>query len=288
MTEFRRRSGLRLLTAIALTGGLVISGCLGQDFLAAPLELSHFDHGWRVNVERGEEFAVDLVANPLYPDVPWQLVDFDPAVVAHRRTDHITSQCMPTEENPCPPSIEMEPFLPSTRVDFAGVAEGESPLYFALEVDGVVADVTEFTIAVVADACEGDIGISANRCGLGDRSPNLEVATFEHGIEMPVALGETFTVTLAANAQHPGIPWQVAQIDQTVLALRSTEQDPVRSPGDWDTSDDTKPWHFLPVWRTTFEAIGNGESPLILEVVSGGEQIDLFEMTVIVGDGTSR
>ena len=40
MTEFRRRSGLRMLTAIALMGGLVTSGCLGKDFLAAPLELT--------------------------------------------------------------------------------------------------------------------------------------------------------------------------------------------------------------------------------------------------------
>ena len=101
---------------------------------------------------------------------------------------------------------------------------------------------------------------------------------------MPVELGDTFTVTLAASAQYPEAPWQVVEFDPTVLALRATEQDPVRSPGDWDTSDDTKPWHFLPIWRTTFEAIGDGASPLILEVISSGERIDLFEMTVIVGD----
>jgi len=288
VTESRHCSGLRLLAAGALVGGLVVSGCLGQDFLAAPLELTHFDHGWRVNVEPAEEFAVDLVANPLYPDVPWRLVDFDPAVVAHRRTNHITSQCRPTEENPCPVSSETEPFLPHTRFDFVGVAEGESPLHFALEVDGRPADVTEYSIAVVADACTEDVGISANRCGWDDRSPNLEIATFEDGMTMPVELGETFTVTLAANAQYPEAPWQIVEIDPTVLALRATEQDPVRALGDWDTSDDTKPWHFLAIWRTTFEAIGYGTSPLILEVVSGGEQIDVFEIAVTVGDSNEE
>jgi hypothetical protein len=102
---------------------------------------------------------------------------------------------------------------------------------------------------------------------------------------MPAGLGETFSVTLAAHAQYPEAPWQVAELDPTVLALLATEQDPVRSPGDWNTSDDSKPWHFLPVWRITFEAIGDGESPLVLEVVSGGERVDVFEMTVVVDGG---
>lgn len=272
----------KLGVGVILVFATLVTGCLGQDFLDAPLELDSFDHGWVANVEPAEEFSVGLVANPLYPGVAWRLADFDDAVVSSLGSEHVTDACTPTEENPCPPDNELGPFLPVTRFGFVGGSPGESPLTFELEVNGRVVDVCSYTIAVVDDACEGDIGIAANRCGLGDRGPDLEVAVYEHGGKMSVEPGDDFTVTLAASAMHPEAPWQVADIDPAVLELHTTTQDPARNVGDWDTSDPDKPWHFVPISRLTFEAIELGESPLVLEIVADGERIDLFEIAVSV------
>lgn len=283
MHFLRNRPKWPALAVAMLAAGL--SACLGQDFLNTPLGLDRLDHAWKVNVEPNEEFTVDLVANALYQDVPWRLTGFDPGVVRFVTSDHITSGCTPSEENPCPESDD--PIVPHTLFRFVGESAGESPLDFELVVDGQVVDITEYTIAVVADACEGDVGISANRCGLGNRDPDFgELTVNEHGSEMTIETAETFTVTLAANAMHPDAPWQVTQIDPEVLRLQATAQDPARTPGDWDTSDRSKPWSFLPLWRLTFEGVGAGESPLRLQAAVDGEPIEVFEVTVsVTGEG---
>ena len=281
------RTHRRYIVVAALAVGLASSACLGQDFLAAPLELGSLDHGWRVNVESNEEFGVSLVANPLYPDVPWRLAESDAGVVRLTGTEHDVDACAPGAENPCPEGAAQEPFLPVTTFRFVGAEAGESALDFELVVDGEVVDVCEYTISVVEDACEGDVGIAANRCGLGTRQPEYgEVAIFDYGRTLNLGPGETFAVTLAANAMHPDAPWVVAEMDPGVLTLVTTEEDPARTPGDWDTSDREKPWHFLPIWRLTFEAVETGETPLVLEVVVDGEPVEVFEITVsVAGEG---
>jgi len=290
MSDFQTSSRCRMAAVVIIFAGL-LTACLGQDFLNAPLELDGFDHGWLVNVEPDEEFAVSLVANPLYPDLQWQLADFDPPLLELGGTEHITTNCQPTEENPCPPGFEKEPFLAHSVFQFTGSMLGESPLSFELTVDGELVGICEYTIRVVEDACEGDIGIAANRCGLGDRDWDpgpggrdwdIAVAVFEHGTRQTLGVGQTIGVVLPANAMHPEAPWQVAGIDPTVLSQKTTAQDPTRTPGDWDTSDRDKPWLILPMWSLTFEAEGIGESPLVLEVVVGGERVALFEVTVNV------
>ena len=67
MSDFQTSSRRRVAAAVIVLAGL-LTACLGQDFLNAPLELDGLDHGWLVNVEPAEEFAVDLVAKPLHPD----------------------------------------------------------------------------------------------------------------------------------------------------------------------------------------------------------------------------
>lgn len=287
VSDLRERLWRRVAAAVLLVAGLLLSACLGQDFRDAPLELERLDHGWRVNVEPTEEFSVGLVANPLYLDVPWQLADFDATVVEFAGSEHITAPCTPTQENPCPESALQESFVPHTIFRFTGVTAGESRLSFELEADGQVVDVCEYTISVVEDACEGDVGIAANRCGLGARNPNLEVGIYEHGGQLTIEPGETFVVTLGANAMYPDAPWQVGEIDPSVLTLQGIGQDPARSPGDWDTSDRDKPWHFLPLWRLTFEGVDPGESSLVVEAVADGARVEVFEITVSVGEGTS-
>lgn len=285
MSDFQTSSRRRMAAVVIILAGL-LTACLGQDFLNAPLELDGFDHGWLVNIEPDEEFGVALVAKPLYPDVQWQLVEFDPRLMTFDGAEHITTKCQPTEENPCPPGINEEPFLAQSLFRFTGSMLGESPLSFELTVDGEVVDVCDYTIRVVEDACEGDLGIAANRCGLGDRDPNMAIAIFEHESHRTFGVGETLEVTLPADALHPEALWQVAEVDATVLSLQSARADAVRTPGDWDTSDSAKPWHFLPLWRITFEAAGLGESPVVLEITVDGERVDFFEITVDVVEVT--
>ena len=90
----------RLGVGVILLFATLITACLGQDFLDAPLELDNFDHGWVAKVEPEEEFSVGLVANPMYSDVPWRLVDFDDAVVSSLDSEHVTGACTPTEAWP--------------------------------------------------------------------------------------------------------------------------------------------------------------------------------------------
>jgi hypothetical protein len=259
---------------------------VGSDFRDAPLELDRFDHGWRVNIEPDEEFSVDLFANPLHVDVPWQLADSNPAVVRLVDSEHMVAEDVPENLSP-EESVEPGFFLPHSVFWFVAAAGGESPLTFELQVGGEVVDVTEFTLSVVQDACEGDVGIAANRCGLGDRDPEYGFLTIhEHGHRVTVQRGETFDLTLDANALHPQAPWQVVDVDTSILTLRSTTTDPARIPGDWDTSDRDKPWQFLPYWRFTFEAAAVGETPLVLEVVADGDRVEVYEVTVqVVEDG---
>ncbi len=284
MSDFQTSSRCRMAAVVIILAGL-LTACLGQDFLNAPLELDGFDHGWLVNVEPDEEFTVDLIAKPLYADVQWQLAEFDPRLIEFEGSDHITSNCWePTDENPCPAGLDEEPFLAHSAFRFTGTMLGESPLSFELTVDGEVVDVCEYTIRVVEDACDGDIGIAANRCGLGDRDPDLFIPVFENESHQVFGVGENLDVTLSANAMHPEASWRIADIDPAVLSHLATAPDPTRPLGDWDTSDRDKPWHFLPLWRITFEAVGLGESPLRLEMLANGERVDVFEITVEVVD----
>lgn len=289
MTDLRtrpRRAAVSVGAAMALAGGLFLGACLGQDFLDAPLELSGLDHGWRVNVEPAEQFGVNLVANPLHPDVAWQLAEPNTAAVRLTGTEHVTEACTPSAENPCPEGIDQEPFLPMTIFRFVAVGGGQSTLDFELVVEGRVVDVCEYTVSVVDDACAGDVGIAANRCGLGTRQPEYgEVFIVDHGRTLSIEPGENFSVTLPANAMHADEPWGVAEMDPRVLTLVTTREEPARTPGDWNTSDRDKPWHFLPIWHLTFEAVEAGESPLVLEVVADGGRIAVFEIYVVVSGG---
>ncbi len=109
-----------------------------------------------------------------------------------------------------------------------------------------------------------------------------DVNDLDHGWLLAAQPGDTFSVNLPANAIHPDAPWQVVEFDPAVIELQSVVPDAVRTVGDWDNTDDSKPERFLPIWRFTFEAGGVGESSLMLELRVDGVQINVHELTVVV------
>jgi len=258
-----------------LSAALVIAaGCMGQDFSGSPLSLSELDHGWLVTVEPGEKFDIGLKGNAAYPDLGWQVVDFDPAVIELRDDEQV-----PLGD---PEGVDF-PVAPVSVFFFEAVALGATPLAFEFVVDGEPIDVAEYSVAVVDDACEAGLGAVANRCGLAFSYQPQDLTELDHGQAVALEPGATLELTLTANALHPESPWEVTAIDADVIGIDGPIDIPAdRQRGDWGPWEPDSRHSFLPAWTFAIEGIGLGESELVLELPVGDVPLDRYVLTVAV------
>jgi hypothetical protein len=281
--SLRNRRFLRLLLTFGLAAAVGV-GCLGNDFSNAPLSINERDHGWVAAVEPGEVLEVDLTGNAVYPEEPWRLADFDPAVIALDSEHHET----PRPPSGDPDGMDPEDYDPGSLISFSffgfvGVSSGETPLRFEIVADGELIDIAEYTIAVVEDACEADTAAVANRCG-GDGfqyHPQTEWEA-DHGRDLVLEPGGEIEVTLTANALYPDASWQVVESDPAVAAIESQALGAAREPGDFSDVDPDHSHSFLPAWIFTVRGVALGESPLVMEITVDGKRVDVYERTVLV------
>jgi hypothetical protein len=253
---------------------LLITGCLGQDYKSVELTMTEGDHGWLAVIEPDEQFSVAFRENPQYPGVEWTVAEIDSSVIEVVGEFAETPEDVPGEDRT----------LTIWGFELLGTALGESPLTFELAADGRTVDIAEFTIAVVADACAGEEGITAPRCRRQRQGYAVESCEWEHGRVMTTQPDETVGLMLTANAPHPDAPWELVAYDASVIELTGSRQLDTRTPGDWDTSDPTEPDSFLPIQEFTFTALKPGESSLRFEMKLDGETIEFCERTVVVGE----
>lgn len=252
----------------------VVAGCLGQDFAESPLSLSELDHGWLATIEPGEEFDIGLKGNAAFPDVGWEVVEFDTSVIKLR--DHGEA---PLGE---PEGVGFS--VPSVSVFFfEGIALGETPVVFEFAVDGERIDVAEYSVAVVDDACDAGLGAVANRCGQAFSYQPQDLTEFDLGQSVVLEPGTSLDLTLTANALHPEIPWEVARIDNDVVGIDGpTFVRADRQSGEWGPWESDSRHSFLPAWTFTIVGIGLGESELMLELAGEGKPLDLYVLNVAV------
>jgi hypothetical protein len=225
-------------------------------------------------VEPEERFDVGLTNSALYPDVWWELTEFDPAVI---RLDS-QEQDQPTDLDPSSTR------LPHTIFFFSGLKLGETPLVFELWVDGEQVDVAEFDVAVVEEACEGELGARANRCGPGFQFHPQTLTEFNHGWVVALEPGDHLDLTLTANALYPDSSWRAVEFDRAVVELRGPEYgEPDRLPGDWSAWETDTRHSFLATRSFTIVGAGLGETPLTFDIEADDERrVDLYELTVAV------
>ena len=185
--------------------GLVVvlllgAGCLGQDHLDIPLTLNEWDHGWQAVIEPDEQLEVSLTGNALYPEVPWHVIEFDSAVIELQGQGHIPPAGDSADREDLDPG---DPLVSFTGFSFVGVTPGESPLVFELVVDSERIDIAEFTVAVVEDACDSNLGAVANRCGRDFSFHPQDLTEWDHGGLVALEPGDELDVSLTANALHP-------------------------------------------------------------------------------------
>jgi hypothetical protein len=269
--RIRRLRSLVLILSLGLLC-VVSAGCLGQDYKSVSLDLTDQDHGWLAKVEPDEDFGVVLRDNPQYPGAEWSMIDIDPTVISF--VDSFVE--LPTE-GPTDPWVLM---IWVSR--FKGLAVGESPLRFELVSNGETVDIAEFTVAVVEDACEGKEGVAAPRCRHEHPGRWLEGFEWMHGEVLEVGIGEELSITLTPNALHPDAPWQVAEDDPPLLKLDSAQQIGTRTPGNWDTDDDSESGSFLPTSEFVFTAESPGETQLTFEILHQGKLIEFCEFRIEV------
>ncbi len=262
----------RVLVGLAL---LSVSAC-ASDFEKATLGLSESDHGWLAVVEPGERFDVGLANSVLYSDIAWEVTEFDPTVIA-----------LESQEQAVPPSFDPSSTRLSHSVfNFSGLGLGETPLVFALWADGEQVDVAEFSVAVVEEACDGELGARANRCGEGFQFHPQNLTEFNHGWVVALEPGDELDVTLAANALYPDSPWQAVELDRAVIDLQGPEYvAPDRLPGDWSVWEPDSRHSFLARWSFTIVGVELGETTLVLDIeTDDGRRADLHELVVVVED----
>jgi len=277
----RKLPPIALVTALSL---LISSGCLGNDFRNASLALNEWDHGWVAAIEPGEPLEIDLAGNAVYPEAPWQVAEFNPAVVELDAEDHLT----PRPPSGDPEGMEAEDYDPGSLTSrsvytFVGVAPGETPLRFEIVVDGEPIDVAEYTVVVVEDSCEAATAAVANRCG-GDgfRYDPQTGSEWDYGSPLMLEPGGEAEFTLTANALYPDTPWQIVDFDPAVVAVEGHYLGAARQPGDLSDVDPENSHSFLPAWRFSVRGIALGESPLLIEVAVDGKRVDVYERPVIV------
>jgi hypothetical protein len=229
-------------------------------------------------IEPEEELSVTLRANPAYPDVEWQIVEFDAAVIALDASfSEVVRQEAPDDQ---------QSLLTQWGFVFTGGDLGESPLVFEIRDDGQRVDVAEFAVAVVEDACASDVGVSAARCGK-DRPDEQGLrgwTEWDHGWMVTIESVAATSVTLTANALYPDVRWQVVEYDPAVVEIQSLGTGRVRTPGDWELSDPDKPESFLPISEFMVTSVGSGESPLVLELRVGDQRVEMVEFTAVVAE----
>ncbi len=284
MSRFRWAGFLLLVSA------LLCSGCLGQDWKSFPLGAGESDHGWLLRIEPDETFDVLVVANALYPDLPWVVSEYDPAVIEPAGAeveDYVRTWGdwdMSAPEAP-------QGFLPIHIFQFSGMATGQTPLVLEVRNGDQLVEVLEVTVSVVEDACAADGGLKAARCGHDPRDEQAGegvegigmLEELDHGWLVNLEPVDTFVVRLLANAVYPEAEWRVAEFDPDVIDVQVVNDTDVRAAGDWDTTD-MKPSGFLATTSFTVKARDYGRSPLVLEVVVDGERVDVYELVVAVVD----
>jgi hypothetical protein len=270
---------------------LASSGCLGEDWKTFPLGAGAGEQGWLLQVEPDEEFDVGLLASALYPDLPWTVAQYDPAVIELADTlveDRVRAW---GDWDMSAPEDEPQMFLPIHLFFFRGVSNGQTPLVLELRNGDELVEVLEVTVSVVDDACAGDEGLRAPRCGrdFRDEIPSEDVEGFglfeewDHGWLVNMEPGDRIVIRLAGNAVHPDAPWQVAESDPAVIEIADLDHDTaVRDPQDWDISDASKPTGFVATTSITIEAEALGQSPLVLEVLDGTRRVDVYELVISV------
>ena len=270
---------------VSLICGLVLAlllsaGCLGQDHLDIPLTLNEWDHGWLATIEPGEQLEVSLTGNALYPEVPWQVTEFDSAVIDLQGEQHIPPAGDSADRENLDPG---DPLVPFTGFSFVGMTLGESPLVFEFVVDGERIDIAKFAVEVVEDACESEVGAVANWCGRDFSFHPQDLTEWDHGGLVALEPGDELDVSLTANALHPDRPWQIIEFDSAVIGLEGPEYvAPNRSSGDWSPWEPDSRHSFLPTWNSTIVGIALGESRLVLGISVDGTPVDGFELTVVV------
>jgi hypothetical protein len=260
--------------------------CLGQDYKDIELQLWNGDHGWMATVEPDERFGVTLWENPAYPEAPWTLIEHQPA--------HVTLEGSTVDPYPFGNPAEMpedeREGVPTEQpavwiFSFAGRELGESTLAFELLAEGQAIDRAEFTIAVVEDACDGDVGLAAPRCR---REPH-RVGQYgwterEHGQRIDLSPGADELVGLVSNSLYPDAAWQVLADDSAAVEVATLGATQSRASGDWDTAGDGKPALFLPIHEFSLTGRSPGESSVAFELVADGRRIGLCEFTVAVAE----
>lgn len=255
-------------------------GCGNEDFVDAPLELDEWDHGWLAVIEPGEELDVGLRGNVLDPDVAWQVVEYDAAVIELQGQEH---QMPRADVAGLDDEDTGDPLLSHTLFFFSGAALGDTPLVFELVVDDVRLDVAEFTVRVVEDACDSETGATANRCGRDFSFHPQDLTELDYGRSVALEPGDELEVVLAANALYPESPWEVVDFDAEVIDVDGpVRAEANRSPGDWEPWEPGARHSFLATWTLTIVGVALGESPLVLEIRGDGERVDAYELALAV------
>jgi hypothetical protein len=255
----------------------LLGGCLGRDYLDQPVSLSEWDHGWLSVIDPGEELSVTLMEHPGYPGAAWRVLPFDETV--------LTLNDSFSEVHPRVNPDEQQSLLRSWVFVFTGANLGETPLGFEVRADGELVDVAEFTVAVTEDACESSVGLSAARCQSDQPDENhLGWTEWDDGLSFTAEPGDEITVELTANPLYPKAAWEIAQFDTSVLAVESLGTGATRTPGDWDVTDNDKPRSFLPISKFIVTPVGPGPSPLVFELGTNDEAIEVVAITVTVAD----
>ena len=274
MTHATASPNGRLVVAAILSLALLSVGACASDFEKAPLGLGESDHGWLAVVEPGERFDVDLANSVLYPEVPWEITQFDPTVIDLESQE----QARPTEMDPSSVRLSHSIF------NFSGLDIGETPLVFELWADSEQLDIAAFTIAVVEEACDAERGARANRCGQGFQFHPQDLTELNHLWVVALEPGDELDVTLTANALYPDRPWQAVEFDPAVIDLQGPQHAPPdREPGDWSAWEPDRRHSFLAT--STFTIIGTrvGETDLVFDIrTDEGRRVDLHELTVAV------
>lgn len=112
--------------------------------------LTEWDHGWSVPIESGEDLTVTLTANAVYPDVPWQITEYDPSVVEVQ--DGGPGDVRAAGDWDLSDPEKPESFLPISEFLVTAVGSGESPLVFEVRAGDRQVEVVEYTAVVADDA----------------------------------------------------------------------------------------------------------------------------------------
>lgn len=258
-----------------------VAACLGQDYKRQPLDVFDAEHGWLLVVEPGEEFGLALTQNAAYPDASWQMVESDPAVATVRSSSFEpyprgNAAQMPEDERAGVPENQLGLFI----FDLEGIALGESPLVFELQADGRPIDVAEYTVAVVEDACETTVGLTAPRCRRWMPGGTEEHLVCPHGETLTMMLGEETGFTLFAHRLHPAAQWEIVEYDPELLELVGTQPANGRSAGNWEVEDDSEPPWFPATWTVQFSPRRTGQTGLRFTLEQEAELLDVCELTV--------